>query len=55
MSAVDEVIRKRYRYRRLILTGKLRVRSATAAKLIGPDCAYHLYATLRGQRVGRRE
>ena len=39
-----EAMRKRYQYRRLILTGKARLPQRTAAKLIGPDCAYHLYS-----------
>lgn len=39
-----EEIRRRYHYRRLILTGKAELPIKTAAKLIGPDCAYHLYS-----------
>jgi len=39
-----EEIRKRYHYRRLVLTGKAKLPGKTAAKLIGPDCAYHLYS-----------
>jgi hypothetical protein len=38
-----EAIRRRFAYRRLILTGKVRLPHAVAARLIGPDCAYHLY------------
>ncbi|HVQ30872.1 MAG TPA: hypothetical protein VMV21_14880 [Vicinamibacteria bacterium] len=30
-------------YRRLILLGKVRLPFAEARKLVGPDCAYHLY------------
>ena len=39
-----EELRKRYLYRRLIVTGKLKLHRHAAARLIGPDCAYHLYA-----------
>ena len=39
-----EEIRRRYHYRRLVLTGKAKLPVKTAAKLIGPDCAYHLYS-----------
>jgi hypothetical protein len=30
-------------YRRLVLLGKVRIPLAEARKLLGPDCAYHLY------------
>ena len=38
-----ELIRKRYLYRRLILTKKVALPRTSATRLIGPDCAYHLY------------
>ena len=41
-----EILRKRYAYRRLIVRGKLLMRRHTAARMVGPDCAYHLYAML---------
>jgi sulfur transfer protein SufE len=31
------------RYRRLILLGKKRLPLEEARRLVGPDCAYHLY------------
>lgn len=43
MSDAGEVIRKQYLYRRLILSRRLCVSPKSAARLIGPDCAYHLY------------
>ena len=49
-SEEAEKIRKRYLYRRLILTGKIALPYRAAARLIGPDCAYHLYST-RGQNA----
>ena len=39
-----ENIRLRYKYRKLILNGKLKLPHKEAAKLLGPDCAYHLYS-----------
>ena len=43
MKRKSEEIRIRYLYRNLILKGKLRLPLESAIKLIGPDCAYHLY------------
>jgi hypothetical protein len=39
-----EVIRKKYRYRQLILTGRLKLPHDRAAQLLGPDCLYRLYS-----------
>ena len=38
-----EVTRILHLYRRLVLLGKVRLPFAQARKLVGPDCAYHLY------------
>ncbi|UCG39113.1 MAG: hypothetical protein JSV00_02450 [bacterium] len=43
MKAKAETIRIRYLYRSLVLSGRIRVPLRSARKLIGPDCAYHLY------------
>jgi len=43
MSDKAEIIRIKYQYRELILKRKLKMPVKTASKLIGPDCAYHLY------------
>ena len=45
-----EIIRKRYKYRRLILSGKLKLPHREAAKLLGPDCVYHLYNLQAGEK-----
>ena len=43
-NSQDE-IRKKYLYRSLIVKGQIRVREKKATRrLIGPDCAYHLYS-----------
>ncbi len=48
-----EEIRLRHRYRDLILRGRVRLPLAVARKLIGPDCAYHLYRTIgAGSSIG---
>jgi len=33
-------------YKRLVLLGKAKLSLAEARKLVGPDCAYHLYFNL---------
>jgi hypothetical protein len=38
------------RYKRLILLGKLQLAVAEARRLVGPDCAYHLYSLSRHAR-----
>lgn len=52
-SDAAELIRKRYLYRRLILRGKTRVSHGSAVKMVGPDCAYHLYPTVKGKQTTR--
>lgn len=47
-----EEMRRRYAYRRLVLEGKVSLPAAAAARLIGPDCAYHLYRRLDGEDRG---
>jgi len=45
MKPAAEQIRIRYLYRRMILNGEISVSLSTAKKMVGPDCAYHLYGT----------
>ena len=45
MNEKAEAIRKKYRYRHLILTGKIALARQTAVRMIGPDTAYHLYTS----------
>ena len=44
-SEQAEITRLLYKYRRLIQKGMLHLSYQSAAKLIGPDCAYHLYSS----------
>jgi len=57
-SEQADVIRILARYRRLVLLGKARLPLEAARKLVGPDCAYHLYfrhaAVRRRPRARRR-
>lgn len=46
MNPKAEQIRLRYLYRTKVLRGEIKVPLGTAKKLVGPDCAYHLYSTL---------
>lgn len=48
-----EIIRIRYKYRKLIMEGKVRLPYEEAVKLIGPDSAYHLYFSLKKRSHGR--
>jgi hypothetical protein len=36
-------LRRMYSYKRMILRGRIRLPHRSARRLIGPDCAYHLY------------
>jgi hypothetical protein len=50
-----EAARVLARYKRLILLGTARLPLEQARRIVGPDCAYHLYARGREpQRRGRR-
>ncbi len=50
-SNIAELTRLRYKYRRLIMEGKLKLPHHEAALLIGPDCAYHLYSVLPSEKA----
>jgi len=54
----DEIEARRVlaRYKRLILLGTARLPLEEARRIVGPDCAYHLYARKpdRRRRVIRR-
>jgi hypothetical protein len=43
VKASLEAQRIRNLYRRLVLLGVVKLPLAAARKLVGPDCAYHLY------------
>ncbi|MGD0887070.1 MAG: hypothetical protein ABSA46_19685 [Thermodesulfovibrionales bacterium] len=44
MHEKAEEIRLRYLYRELVLRRKIWLPLEAAVKLVGPDCAYHLYS-----------
>jgi hypothetical protein len=46
MNPKADQIRIRYLYRRFILDGDARISSLSAQRLVGPDCAYHLYSRI---------
>lgn len=46
------VLRILSQYKRLVLLGKVALPLAQAQRLVGPDCAFHLYGR-RGRRTGR--
>jgi hypothetical protein len=49
-----EIMRKKYRYRELILSGRLVLSHERAAQLLGPDCLYHLYGVGPTQNQARQ-
>lgn len=49
MNEKAEQARMKHKYRRLILSGKVVLPPDAAVRLIGPDCAYHLYRTYSGK------
>lgn len=54
MNPKAEEIRIRYLNRRKVLTGDVKVRLEAAKRLVGPDCAYHLYGVIRSEDMGQR-
>ncbi len=50
-----EILRKKQKYRELILCGKITLAPDKAAKLLGPDCLYHLYAQWSSRSRQRRK
>ncbi len=55
MNEKAEAIKKRYRYRRLILTGKIDLSRHAAVKFIGADTAYHLYARVTPRHRAKKK
>jgi hypothetical protein len=47
-----EAMRKRHRYRQMIRSGKLVLPFKSAARLLGPDCLYHLYSRRESENPG---
>jgi hypothetical protein len=50
----SEEIRLRYLYRNLILQGKARISFEAARRLVGPDCAFHLYGVAAMKKRGKK-
>ncbi len=48
-TAQAQILRKKYHYRSLVLSGRAPLPREGAVRLVGPDCAYHLYRTHSGQ------
>jgi hypothetical protein len=53
MKSKAEEIRIRYLYRDLVLRGKIRLPFEGAVKIVGPDCAYHLYSVQEPKKKRR--
>lgn len=50
MTRKSDEIRLRYLYRNLILSGKVKLSLESARRLVGPDCAYHLYGVVGAKK-----
>jgi hypothetical protein len=52
MTRADEIEARRIlaRYKRLILLGVARLPLEEARRIVGPDCAYHLYSSHTADR-----
>ena len=55
MNKKAEEIRVRYLYRNLILKEKIKLPYKAAVKLVGPDCAYHLYSIMNYEKTKKRK
>ena len=53
-SAEIEALRILREYRRLVLLGRVRLPLAEARRLVGPDCAFHLYSRRAEERPPAR-
>jgi hypothetical protein len=49
-----ESVRTLARYKRLILLGKVSLPLDVARRIVGPDCAYHLYFRHAGDESARK-
>jgi len=54
MTNNSEETRLRYLYRKLIVEGKAVLSFESARKLIGPDCAFHLYSIIDSKTTKRK-
>ena len=54
MSERLEALRILGRYRRLVLLGRAKLPFDAARRLVGPDCAYHLYFRHAAAPAARR-
>jgi hypothetical protein len=50
-----EILRKKSRYRELILSGRLALPQRRAAQLLGPDCLYHLYSLAKPEHPRKKK
>jgi hypothetical protein len=50
-----EKIRIRYKYRQLVIKGKVRLPADAVRKMVGPDCMYKLYGLTGEKRAASRE
>ncbi|QEG21761.1 hypothetical protein [Mariniblastus fucicola] len=42
-DSIAEELRRKYLYRKLVINGGIKMPARLAMKMVGPDCAFHLY------------
>ncbi len=42
-DSLSEGARRKYLYRKLVINGRAKIPARLAMKMVGPDCAFHLY------------
>jgi hypothetical protein len=55
MNPKAEQIRLRYLYRKIVLSGDVKLSHAAARRLVGPDCAYQLYGKVQRKKSNKRK
>jgi hypothetical protein len=43
LGSLAEGARRKYLYRKLVINGRAKIPARLAMKMVGPDCAFHLY------------
>ena len=44
VAETADAVRRKYLYRKLVIRQGVKLPTRLAMKLVGPDCAYHLYS-----------
>ena len=50
LDSLAEGTRRKYFYRKMAINGKVKIPARLAMKMVGPDCAFHLYRNHEGKK-----